>query len=322
MADVLPRPNTSEYLREYFRKPCRRNQNNGQIAGDSWCKESLQSRNCVSECDNLGIWTGKPKYREYSTVQSRLVSFKNWPQNKTQTIEQLVDAGFAFTGVDDSVRCYYCSIGLRDWPEGACPWKQHILASPKCGHVIQCKGKSFIRHVLGEQAYDSGSDVDDSDEVIDTVQLAIQRNEDAVNVAREYCSNEDVLKRAIKSLIAQDLNKRFTAVELVKTVQDIEEICDGSILSFPLERKDDKDKEESSDEETEEDVVESIEEMEAANRELKEPVTCKVCLDAIACIITLPCGHMMCCSQCVPALSKCAVCRAQIKGTVRALMAF
>nr|ATZ76820.1 inhibitor of apoptosis 1 [Sinohyriopsis schlegelii] len=54
------------------------------------------------------------------------------------------------------------------------------------------------------------------------------------------------------------------------------------------------------------------------NKELKDQMTCKICMDREACIVFLPCSHMMACPQCAPAFRKCPVCRQLIRGTVRA----
>ena len=53
------------------------------------------------------------------------------------------------------------------------------------------------------------------------------------------------------------------------------------------------------------------------NRQLKDQRMCKVCMDAEANIVFLPCGHLVCCANCAPALRNCAVCRSKIRGTVR-----
>ena len=76
-----------------------------------------------------------------------------WPYNKTQNIEELVEAGFAFLRVDGVIKFYYCSMELRVWQDGP-------FASPKCSHVIHCKGKGFI---FGERDVKSESDIDYSD---------------------------------------------------------------------------------------------------------------------------------------------------------------
>lgn len=54
------------------------------------------------------------------------------------------------------------------------------------------------------------------------------------------------------------------------------------------------------------------------NRQLRDQMTCKICMDKDACIVFLPCGHMVSCVECAHALRKCAVCRTLIQGTVKA----
>ena len=62
------------------------------------------------------------------------------------------------------------------------------------------------------------------------------------------------------------------------------------------------------------------EDIKQENEKLKEQSFCKVCLDDIVSIVFLPCGHLVTCADCAPALRKCPICRADIKGTVRTLM--
>ncbi|XP_067676443.1 baculoviral IAP repeat-containing protein 7-A-like [Haliotis asinina] len=57
--------------------------------------------------------------------------------------------------------------------------------------------------------------------------------------------------------------------------------------------------------------------LEEENRSLRDENTCKVCLDRTSCIVFLPCGHLVSCAECAPALSRCPICRAHIRGTVR-----
>ena len=56
------------------------------------------------------------------------------------------------------------------------------------------------------------------------------------------------------------------------------------------------------------------------NRQLKEQRLCKVCLDFEATIAFLPCGHIVCCTDCAPAMRKCPICRAHVKGTVKTFL--
>lgn len=284
--------------------------NEDSSAADTGNSSSATEASEKIRCESLGILTDKPKYKHYNTVNARKASFNNWPTTKTQDITVLSEAGFAYTGKEDAVRCYFCGIGLKDWPPGANPWEQHTLASPTCGHVKQCRGTVYIRKLTGivDEDIDTDNDeIDDSFDVVDTVKVAINRNKGSVGIAREYYPDENLITRAVKLIIKDNRHKTFSAVDLVKVIQEIEE-------KYQLTLDIETDGEDS-------DPEEDIKEMEETNRKLKDPLTCKICFDSIACIITLPCGHMVSCSQCIAALSACAVCRGQIKGTVRALMA-
>uniref|UniRef100_A0A194AME1 RING-type domain-containing protein n=1 Tax=Pinctada fucata TaxID=50426 RepID=A0A194AME1_PINFU len=58
----------------------------------------------------------------------------------------------------------------------------------------------------------------------------------------------------------------------------------------------------------------------AENRRLRRQRLCRVCQDKDANIAMLPCGHLLCCSDCAPAMRKCPACKAIVKGTVRTFL--
>jgi len=66
-------------------------------------------------------------------------------------------------------------------------------------------------------------------------------------------------------------------------------------------------------------IAECLAELEE-NKRLREVRTCKVCMDSEVNTVFLPCGHLVCCDTCSPALRNCAVCRALIRGTVRVFL--
>ncbi len=53
------------------------------------------------------------------------------------------------------------------------------------------------------------------------------------------------------------------------------------------------------------------------NQAMKDERMCKICMDNEVNIVFLPCGHLVSCQNCAPAIKKCAVCRSLIRGTVR-----
>jgi hypothetical protein len=63
-----------------------------------------------------------------------------------------------------------------------------------------------------------------------------------------------------------------------------------------------------------------LDELERQNEELKSDVTCKICMDEESSVVFLPCGHLVACTHCAIALKNCPLCRAEIKGSVKAYM--
>ena len=53
---------------------------------------------------------------------------------------------------------------------------------------------------------------------------------------------------------------------------------------------------------------------------MREQRTCRICMDNESGVLFLPCGHLICCTQCAPALKDCPLCRKPIHGTVKAYM--
>merc|ERR1712223_477309 len=67
-------------------------------------------------------------------------------------------------------------------------------------------------------------------------------------------------------------------------------------------------------------LAESSEDLELENRRLKDQRTCKICMDREIGVVFLPCGHLISCVQCAPALKDCPLCRQPIHGTVKTYM--
>ena len=51
-------------------------------------------------------------------------------------------------GVADSVRCFFCAVGLRNWDPEDDPWVEHARWSPKCAYILEVKGQEFVQLVL------------------------------------------------------------------------------------------------------------------------------------------------------------------------------
>jgi hypothetical protein len=106
--------------------------------------ETLKRRNRAN-VDRIGLhqYSG-PKRKDYVTLNSRLMSYKNWPERVIQKPEQMAEAGFFYCGLSDHVRCFHCDNGLRNWEIKDNPWEEHARWYPNCSYVVITKGQEFI----------------------------------------------------------------------------------------------------------------------------------------------------------------------------------
>ncbi|VDI13526.1 Hypothetical predicted protein [Mytilus galloprovincialis] len=51
--------------------------------------------------------------------------------------------------------------------------------------------------------------------------------------------------------------------------------------------------------------------------EQKDKLTCTICMENPVAIAFLPCGHLVCCLDCAPAMRKCPICNELVKGTIK-----
>uniref|UniRef100_A0A8C6X2L7 NLR family apoptosis inhibitory protein n=1 Tax=Naja naja TaxID=35670 RepID=A0A8C6X2L7_NAJNA len=88
------------------------------------CKYDIRVQNL--ENNSLEV---KNKHKE---MESRFESFTNWPSYcKEIQPALLVNAGFFYTGIKDTVQCFACSGCLGNWEEGDDPWKEHAKWFPE-----------------------------------------------------------------------------------------------------------------------------------------------------------------------------------------------
>ena len=102
-----------------------------------------------NDVENVGIIRHSgPANAKYSTTESRLRSFRDWPPALRQEPKQLAEAGFYYIGLSDQTKCFYCDGGLRNWQPDDDPWTEHARWFSKCGFVRLIKGDEFIARCL------------------------------------------------------------------------------------------------------------------------------------------------------------------------------
>ncbi|XP_063447591.1 putative inhibitor of apoptosis [Mytilus trossulus] len=298
------------------------------------------SQNNQRESTALGVCLDKPKYPKYAIRSIRLDSFNHWPQHLTQSPEEMVTAGFFFTGTDDHCRCFFCGGGLRSWEPGDQPWIEHARWYQKCTFLRQCKGDKFIEDVqmnrISPNEKENNWHPNSSGETRMPVTKPVEySNHPAVMAVADFGYDERVVKKAYESL-QNSASTEITGTRLLEAIFQLEENGRHNESTNSTEagqqpsndtqkEKQENSKEVNKNKSTEEttcnpDLELSIRSLEEENQNLKDQQTCKICLDEQIAIVFLPCGHLAACTNCAPALRRCPICRAFIKGTVKAIL--
>ncbi|XP_052810068.1 baculoviral IAP repeat-containing protein 7-A-like [Mya arenaria] len=266
----------------------------------------------------LGISTMKPKFPQYALPSKRQESFTEasipWPQDAPVGVEKLVEAGLVYTGVGDSVRCYHCGGGLRNWEEGDDPMEEHAKWYPTCQHVLIAKGKTYIRKVeAGENPK--------TDSVVERKKPELKKEDPfavTFQALAEFGYSENEAKIALNIFKKRNgSDAPFKAADLVAILMEIED--DPDVLNEYNVTDTTESMQQLTTQDTE--AMDDIEALEEENQKLKESSMCKICLDNRADVIFLPCGHIVSCPQCAPALDSCPVCRKSVMGLVKAFFA-
>lgn len=238
--------------------------------------------------DELGILTVRPSNPQFAIEASRLESYKNkWCSNLTQTPDTLSSAGFFYVGYLDKVKCFFCDGGLCNWEANDEPWTEHARWFPDCGFLKQVKGMTFIQKVK-ELGINGGP-------------LILCKN--SSNMQSSLTSTATKSNSSLPTLLSSEQNQKA-----------------GIAKSSPLVTQDGAPLETSMNMDTFSDGA-NTKFLEEENLKLKEQRLCKICMDEEVSIVLLPCGHLVSCVKCGPALKYCPICRNDIKGTVRVFMA-
>ncbi|XP_071143576.1 baculoviral IAP repeat-containing protein 7-like [Mytilus edulis] len=307
-----------------------------------------------TEFESLGIHLEKPKYPNYACLTVRISSYEGWPSYLDQSPRQMALAGFLFAGYHDYTRCFFCGGGLRNWEAGDDPWVEHARWFPKCTFLKQNKGEKFINAVQKRQA-EIDRETNATNENTQETTSRAQTSSFAVNTSTTSTTQSDILQTvAARSVIEMGYTDQqvINAFQLLTTSgKDLHSISATDVMHILLDdeahpqqqgatadvtqhghntnRTGDHTSDSTStrcnglDNTVDEQslLFDDTENLIEENRQLRDQRLCKVCLDLEATIAFLPCGHIVCCIDCAPAMRKCPVCRTYVKGTVKTYLA-
>jgi hypothetical protein len=83
----------------------------------------------------------------YIEIPRRHVSFATWPNENSPSVDDLVKAGFFYTGTKTIVTCFYCNGSLQNWGANDNPTIEHARWFPHCAYAKQLCGAELYRKI-------------------------------------------------------------------------------------------------------------------------------------------------------------------------------
>ena len=271
--------------------------------------------------EDLGIVTSRPSDHKYTIYSERVKTFGGWnrPPGHHQSPENMATAGFYLQDLPDKTKCFYCEGSLVCWEPLDDPFTEHALWFPDCGYMKQIRGEEFIKktqeNYTGPKLQDRRTSRNSNEKLTSGNQLPINLQEeiDMIMTSPNVTEIEQlgIPTKAIKAAITRKLqagnghfNDNESLLEAALKENDKLHQSEPSISALQIDKTHNKD----------------METILAENTKLKEERICRICMDDTACVVFLPCAHLLSCAKCAPCLQDCPTCRIPIKGTVRTFM--
>ncbi|CAF3652304.1 unnamed protein product [Rotaria sp. Silwood1] len=86
-------------------------------------------------------------HQAYIEISKRQSSFNSWPQEDLPSVDDLVRAGFFYTGSKTIVTCFYCNGSLQNWGPKDNPLIEHVRWFPLCAYAKQLCDDELYRQV-------------------------------------------------------------------------------------------------------------------------------------------------------------------------------
>ncbi|CAF1172795.1 unnamed protein product [Adineta steineri] len=83
----------------------------------------------------------------YTEIPKRHASFGLWPAENLPSVDDLVRAGFFYTGTKTIVTCFYCNGSLQNWGPNDNPMIEHARWFPHCAYATQLCGDDLYRKI-------------------------------------------------------------------------------------------------------------------------------------------------------------------------------
>jgi hypothetical protein len=119
---------------------------NETVAGAASCVDSLASNNLDQFRCNGFVRTAACNIA-YIELPKRTASFATWPKDNLSAVDDLVRAGFFYTGTKTIVICFFCNGSLQNWGPYDNPTIEHARWFPHCAYAKQLCGNELYRKI-------------------------------------------------------------------------------------------------------------------------------------------------------------------------------
>ena len=91
------------------------------------------------------------RHPSYMEISKRYSSFANWPNEALPAVDDLVRAGFFYTGKKTVVTCFYCNGSLQNWCANDSPGVEHARWFLNCPYARQVCGDDLYERIQEEK---------------------------------------------------------------------------------------------------------------------------------------------------------------------------
>lgn len=96
------------------------------------------------ECGSENLNHHKFQYPQFRLPHRRMETFETWPVGIEQKPNELVEAGFFYSGRSDLVVCFACGLYLNQWENGDIPLVEHKKLAPTECEVIMAERTKML----------------------------------------------------------------------------------------------------------------------------------------------------------------------------------
>ncbi|CAF1256132.1 unnamed protein product [Adineta steineri] len=142
----------------------------------------------------------------YTEILKRHASFGLWPAENLPSVDDLVRAGFFYTGTKTIVTCFYCNGSLQNWGPNDNPMIEHARWFPHCAYAKQLCGDDLYRKI--QESIRAQQERARTNELKEKTSISISPNSTlTINSQQLLIPDEDTLSRFVQKRLESPISQ-------------------------------------------------------------------------------------------------------------------